>query len=130
MDRDLMKRWTRALRSGKYKQGKKVMQDEKGRFCCLGVLADILGQETRQDLFGVSLNEFNLPDELKGFEAWPLQGARGDPTVRLTSKEISDFQKRYGAVNFGPNVTLAELNDSGFTFKRIADIIERNADII
>lgn len=33
-------KWTKALRSGKYKQTKGVLQDEKG-YCCLGVACDV-----------------------------------------------------------------------------------------
>jgi hypothetical protein len=36
-------KWVEALRSGEYKQGVAWLRDEDNRFCCMGVLADVLG---------------------------------------------------------------------------------------
>lgn len=33
--------WIEALRSGKYQQGIGALQNEEGKFCCLGVLCDL-----------------------------------------------------------------------------------------
>jgi len=129
MDRDLMKKWVKALRSGKYKQGKQVLQNAKGEFCCLGVLADILGQETRGSEASCVIT-YEFPKELECFDTWPLQGGFGNPRIKLTSKEEYDLNKRSKFNNFWRAATLADLNDNNFTFKRIADIIERNADTI
>lgn len=43
MDQTLKKQWIEALRSGEYKQTKKVLCSTVGGFCCLGVLADKAG---------------------------------------------------------------------------------------
>ena len=40
MKTEVKKKWLKALRSGKYKQGRKQLQDNAG-YCCLGVLACI-----------------------------------------------------------------------------------------
>ncbi len=37
----IKKRWVAALRSGKYKQGKRLLKTEDGKYCCLGVLTDL-----------------------------------------------------------------------------------------
>lgn len=42
MDKAIKRKWVKALRSGKYKQGKGHLKDERGRFCCLGVLCNII----------------------------------------------------------------------------------------
>ena len=44
MDKKLKAKWVKALRSGEYKQGKGYLED-RGKFCCLGVLADAVGRE-------------------------------------------------------------------------------------
>ena len=44
MDKALKAKWLEALRSGKYKQGRKKLRSEDDEFCCLGVLCDISGQ--------------------------------------------------------------------------------------
>ena len=41
MDTKLKAKWVKALRSGKYKQGRGMLLDGKGRMCCLGVLESI-----------------------------------------------------------------------------------------
>lgn len=43
---DLKTKWIAALRSGEYEQGKSSLEDE-GKFCCLGVLCNILEVPTR-----------------------------------------------------------------------------------
>lgn len=42
MKPELKKKWVDALLSGEYKQGLDYLKDN-GRFCCLGVLADVSG---------------------------------------------------------------------------------------
>lgn len=44
MDKAFKAKWLEALRSGKYKQGRKKLRSEDDEFCCLGVLCDISGQ--------------------------------------------------------------------------------------
>ena len=44
MDKALKAKWLEALRSGRYKQGRRRLRNCKDEFCCLGVLCDISGQ--------------------------------------------------------------------------------------
>jgi hypothetical protein len=46
MNPEVKQLWVTALRSGKYKQGYCLLQDDQNRFCCLGVLCDIHSKET------------------------------------------------------------------------------------
>ena len=41
MDPELKAKWLKALRSGRYKQGRGALRDENNCYCCLGVLGDI-----------------------------------------------------------------------------------------
>lgn len=41
MKRELKHQWVNALRSGKYRQGRRHLCARDNAFCCLGVLADI-----------------------------------------------------------------------------------------
>jgi hypothetical protein len=41
MKQEVAEIWYQALESGTYKQGRAMLKDPKGRFCCLGVLCDI-----------------------------------------------------------------------------------------
>lgn len=46
MDPKVKTKWLRALRSGKYKQGRSALRTPKDGFCCLGVLCDLHAKAT------------------------------------------------------------------------------------
>lgn len=118
MDAQLKQKWLEALRSGKYEQGSGVLRTETNRFCCLGVLCDVVdptgwldvelvdtsikGLELEIDAYpykhGSDVSETTLPDELKA-------------QLRLAQADIS---------------ALIEMNDSGRSFREIARHIEAN----
>lgn len=52
MDAELKGKWVKALRSGKYKQGKGVLCD-RGKHCCLGVLCRVAGGKYSRGRFTV-----------------------------------------------------------------------------
>lgn len=105
-------RWLKALRGGDYKQGKGALR-EGDKFCCLGVLCDV-----------VDPDGWAKVDESTG---------RGDLLVCQ--------QDRHRGCIIGPGTFVADttdftdadstgrlmtMNDSGFTFRHIADWIEEN----
>lgn len=100
-------KWTKALRSGKYKQGNDYLQDSEGNYCCLGVACRI--QHPKLDLthklsIGTCFNrvrDINVPKYIK------------DSYVGNKDNIIPG--------------TLAAMNDSGkWSFKRIAIWIDKN----
>lgn len=100
--------WVKALRSGNYKQTQGTLKGElinKGTgYCCLGVLADIMGYELEKEPL---INEKFYADE-------------GDWRVYKIFKEnisIPNYQK------------LIALNEIGKSFDEIADFIENNLNI-
>lgn len=98
------RKWVEALRSGKYKQARKVLREKGRTMCCLGVLADIAGCKwTRPHGLGwASEGEFQVaPPKAMDFVGLRLKGAF------------------YGTTG------LAEMNDRGASFEEIAGIIER-----
>ena len=60
MNSELKTRWIEALLSGKYEQGIGQLKDNKGRYCCLGVLRDIAGITKNQ-----CRDEMGVIDKLK-----------------------------------------------------------------
>lgn len=42
-----VKKWVKALESGKYKQGKNCLSNEKDELCCLGVVCKLAGMKPR-----------------------------------------------------------------------------------
>ena len=103
--------WINALRSGKYKQGRRKLRDGD-YFCCLGVLCDLVNKDN-----WIYSPEYGLPlswiDETKTYESEELPIALGE---RL-------FTAKRGSVN-AVFFILAERNDFGCSFEEIADLIE------
>lgn len=133
MDATIKAQWTEALRSGKYKQGQGKLQ-EKGQYCCLGVLCE---------LSPVVKAVTRTYDDIVGYE--PVSVAHGDRDVNYPPTAAwlwAGWQDKNPFVETGPSQTrdggsvshysdrghvghyLSNLNDAGFTFNQIADLIE------
>lgn len=103
MKKSIMKRWVKALRSGKYKKTTARLK-YNGRYCCLGVLCEIskLSKFDKYDRY--ILDSEVLP---KTVIDWA-----GMNTCTGEFDEEKD--------------ALTELNDHGKSFKQLANIIEKN----
>jgi hypothetical protein len=100
MDASLKAKWTAALRSGEYEQGKGFLRME-GSFCCIGVLGDIQGMDF--DSRGYD----NASCELGDKYAAGLSFYDRDTLARM-----NDGDSRF--------------NNKKFTFDEIADFIDAN----
>lgn len=123
MNEQIKKQWLRALRNGKYKQTRSNLRTSTG-FCCLGVLCDLYAKETnveweQVELDGVKKNSIyyrmhNAHDVLP-LEVSLWAGVPISPAVQAApfgdTREISQ--------------TLGNLNDTGFSFYKIAKLIEK-----
>ena len=98
MNQELKARWITALRSGVYKQGKGRLRSTEDRFCCLGVLYDL---------------------ERRG--GW-IPTAGGYETEETNSDLFVPVELLDGNVQY----TLTKSNDSGDSFKEIADWLEQH----
>jgi hypothetical protein len=112
MDKEIKEKWLAALRSGDYKQGQYALKrvDDVGNtsYCCMGVLACIVGKENKMEN-----NDFyndNVYEELAQITRGP-----GD----WSSIKSHEYTHKDGSIKH-----LATHNDSGDTFLEIADIIE------
>jgi hypothetical protein len=123
----LKQRWVEALRSGEYEQGAGALRNGD-KFCCLGVLCDILTDEEREELgvewvvrtyprIDLAVGEVGAPDGLGG-------------KIRSTSMLPEQLTARLG-LDFDAAVRLASMNDGDldgnhrkFGFKAIASYIE------
>ena len=102
MKREIRDRWTAALRSGEYEQGAGRFEDE-GRYCCLGVLCDVMGQPLRDE------------DETDN-----------EPFVESVLPYRASYE--LAARNDGPGFPTA-LYDVVWTFSEIADWIDANIPV-
>jgi hypothetical protein len=104
--------WIKALESGEYKQAKGVLRNEnRDRFCCLGVACDVANKFSRTNYFDMSDNLL-LPESLANF---------------IGIDEGGEFKEeiKYRGKNYS---SLTNLNDEGITFPTIARIIREQLE--
>lgn len=91
-----VKNWIKALRSGKYKQGRGKLYDLRtDSYCCLGIAAVVLGREPSQAR--EACNEYLTPGAASAF----------------------GLCKRH-------QISLSIMNDRGDSFEKIAEEIEES----
>lgn len=107
--------WVDALRSGDYKQGKHALHNNsEDKYCCLGVLCDLYGREKGYKKNWKNNGEFNRSHDADYLPIRVMKWAGLNTTLPRVSIK-------------GEPKSLATLNDgSGYGFKRIAHIIERD----
>ncbi len=102
--------WVAALRSGEYPQGRHWLEN-KGKYCCLGVLCDLAVKK----------------GDLQRFEdGWRITYAAehgaSEKTLPVAIYGIEGILPGFMAGDH--YFSLAAVNDIGFTFDQIADLIE------
>jgi hypothetical protein len=108
VDRELVKDWITALRSGEYEQGKDRLRPTPDTYCCLGVAAD------------VAIKTGKLPFAWNGAA---LHVNNEEWGVELSLPTEYDDVFGFGLHSQG---TLSSMNDDEEkTFPEIADYIER-----
>jgi hypothetical protein len=102
MREDVKTRWLAALRSGEYKQGRKQLATEEGKFCCLGVLCEISGLKYDKDA------------------AFPPKAI-----IKWAGLEGQVDEENDPVINWRGESSLALNNDYGKRFETIANLIEK-----
>lgn len=106
MDTVMKQKWVDALRSGKYKQGRRLLKNRDNEFCCLGVLCD-LEDNTKWEKYKTQIG----PCYKWGYSVGLLPPLIGD------KYKISNYHVE----------KLVSLNDNAhYSFNEIADYIEEN----
>lgn len=136
INHEAVRQWVKALRSGHYPQTAQTLRDGLG-FCCLGVACDlydpngwapvsIAGGPNDQCAFGD--DEMLLHDDVA---RWLGVGDRS-PAVSLSLLTEQDHEHlstrdktHYEDILTKGRIHLTDLNDAGFSFNRIADLIEQ-----
>lgn len=126
MKKSVMQKWTKALKSGEYLQGKnylaQVNKDGEHEFCCLGVLCNIYQEETGN----LKVEQENETTVYKGknYETSHYEYDGNASLLPIEVRDYADMVSRSGRVNDGAGLTT--LNDSGMSFVEIAKIIKDN----
>lgn len=97
----LQKKWVKALRSGKYKQAKEALVKGRGSscsYCCLGVACSIMSKDVGK--FSSYRNSL-------------------DPGY------LNNHGLQVLGISYNMQTSLARMNDSGKSFKEIANYIEK-----
>lgn len=143
MKQNIMKKWIKALRSGKYKQGTGTLKqyDSKGnaQHCCLGVLCELYNETMKKN------KKKTLPEKIYDNDSDFSHGySRFGGKKEDLPKEVKDWagmknsmgEFYTGITYFGDyevekiRENLADLNDSGKKFKTISNIIEKNWEVL
>lgn len=120
MNKNIAKRWVKALRSGKYRKTKDVLKRKRGKtesFCVLGVLCDLYQKDPKTtkltEKIGISWDKnavvIDGMDQRLPLKVKKWAGLR---TTNATSENLA--------------YSLTDYNDNGSSFEKIADIIEEN----
>lgn len=127
MKKNIMKKWVKALRSGKYKQGKNFLKQfnskKQPRHCCLGVLCELYNEEMKKN----HKKSLVVDTTRSGSFGTVCFFGTNDSTLPKVVRDWSGVRDHTGV--FGIDVDgscLANLNDDGKTFKTISNIIEKN----
>lgn len=129
MNPEVKQKWIDALRSGNYEQGSEKLRTVTG-YCCLGVLCDLYSKEqgAEWEFRGLDENthqttdywyfedqsEF-LPESVKEWAGLPVV----NPSVRVDVTDNDDEDDWFY------NDEIANLNDSGYTFNELSNVIEQ-----
>ena len=113
---ELREKWVAALRSGEYKQGRKLLMSDFARdrrYCCLGVLC-VVGGIDEGELYGLGLLSSGIIKKLNLRFDFDFAVERDiDLAPGQSDRSITGLQYA------------SSLNDSyGFTFPQIADLVE------
>lgn len=122
---DAFRVWLEALDSGEYLQTshtlcERVDGDEKA-YCCLGVLDEVVFGTEWHEYDGVLVDDEGEREMLDSNKASYL-----DLDLYITENELDYFADKGIVVDVDAQriTTLATLNDEGYTFEDIVDVIE------
>ena len=129
MKQNIMKKWIKALRSGKYKQGEGTLKqyDSKGnaQHCCLGVLCELYNQEMRKN------KKKTIPEKIYDNDSnFSFGYTRFDRICDGLPKSVMYWSGVRNTIGQFETENLADLNDTGRKFKTIAGIIEKNWEVL
>lgn len=125
MEREFIKAWVAALRSGTYQQTCGMLRSRylTESFCCLGVAQDLLAKEHPTRYYWEEDHEhYRFVDAATGEESSAVLVPAANELIGLegTGPVYLDGLKDRS----GDTLALTTLNDEGCTFSQIADVIE------
>ena len=133
MNKTIAMKWVKALRSGKYKQGKEVLcriTNKGKKHCCLGVLTEMYQAEQKAKKKKVLPTKISTPSVNDGAAVVRYgKGERAAEQLPVAVKRWANMKSRFGDFYIqhgGYFKSLSHMNDDGHSFKKIANFIEKN----
>lgn len=129
MKKEVAKKWVKALRSGKYKQGEGCLKQtdipkNKTYHCCLGVLCELYNEQMTQSKkkkLNDDIDKYGLYSFEEDIEVLPDNVRQWAGLIGKTGSFNNDVKTDDGVYY----ASLAEMNDLGCSFKEIANTIEK-----
>ncbi len=120
MKPQVKEKWLNALRSGEYQQGKHSLRVENN-FCCLGVLTDLYVQENSDGCWVEVGTNYGFRDNHRGDNYYDTEYL---PELVINWAGLEEENPTVRVAD-GCYECISNLNDTDYTFARIADIIEK-----
>jgi len=119
--KEVVRAWVRALESGEYKQGREYLcqvRDGGRRYCCLGVLCEVAS---------IPGTELTVTNSDGGTRNVVMFDGMDNGSYYFLPRIIDNFLGigSLGMLKRSVGVSLANMNDEGESFKRIADTIRQ-----
>lgn len=121
MNEEIGKKWVAALRSGEYDQGRGYL-NANSNFCCLGVLCDLAVKE------GVVAEHYYRMDGITRYGYGPADGFNGEGALLPRGVKAWAGMSSVDGTIREESDGLAAINDMGYSFSYIADLIEREME--
>jgi hypothetical protein len=122
-----IKQWIKELKSGEHNQGQgalKSSEDGKVYYCCLGVLAE---KVLEKEFFHAEWGEWSYGEQGNTGVLLSEDSEALGLDENITQEELVFFNDDYGlyiSELADREWVLVKLNDNGYTFEQIANIIE------
>ena len=128
MNPEVKQKWIDALRSGDYEQGSEKLRGPNG-YCCLGVLCDLYIKENNKEWDFGGYGEYGEETNPQPMDYWYF-----DEESEFLPESVMNWAKLYlrnpilrvddNDEMFEFNEEVSTLNDEGYSFSMIADLIE------
>ena len=111
MNQTVKEKWLQALRSKEYEQNRGCLKDGN-KFCCLGVLTDLYIKENNLNWSLDYKDDFYADAGLPSWKVCDWADLKNpNPDIKIDEPFCPD--------------SLAGMNDHGYSFEEIADVIEQ-----
>ena len=128
MNTEIKQKWVNALRSGEYEQGSEKLYSGRG-YCCLGVLCDLYSKENGLKWEFRGDDVIKTEDEIVSSQLQKFDYFYFDDESEFLPESVKEWAELRVECEYGEDARfyvdeIANVNDSGYSFTQLAEIIE------